>query len=84
LKVGDWTRAIEGLVQEKLIADTRDGAFIALAPGVGTEVVVRRLVEQGMPVFEIAHEEQTLEHFYLSLMKEERSESKKIGTLPAR
>jgi hypothetical protein len=30
---------------------------------------VRRLVEQGMPVFELAPEEETLEDFYLALMK---------------
>jgi hypothetical protein len=32
--------------------------------------VVRKLVELGLPVFEIAPEEETLESFYLRLMKE--------------
>jgi len=31
-----------------------------------------RLVERGMPVYEIAREEQTLESFYLSLMNGKR------------
>jgi len=39
---------------------------------VGADQVVRFLVGQGMAVFEIAPEEQTLETFYLSLMKESR------------
>ena len=34
-----------------------------------TDHIVRRLVEHGLAVFEIACEEQTLESFYLALMK---------------
>jgi hypothetical protein len=36
---------------------------------VATDQVVRLLVERGIPVFEIAPQEETLEDFYLALMK---------------
>jgi len=69
LCVSDFPQAVKTLRGEQLILDERDGQFIALAPEVGTDRVVRRLVEQGMAVFEIARHEQTLEDFYLGLMK---------------
>lgn len=69
LRVGDFSAAVKSLRAEQLIADHRDGQFITLAEGVGTDRVVRRLVEQGMPVFEIAAHEETLEEFYLELMR---------------
>jgi ABC-2 type transport system ATP-binding protein len=68
LKVGDFAAAVKELREAQLITDERDGQFIVLGPGVGADQVVRRLVEQGMPVYEIAPQEQTLETFYLSLM----------------
>ena len=46
---------------------------MALAPDVGTDRVVRRLVERGMAVYEIAHHEQTLEDFYLGLMRKDEN-----------
>jgi hypothetical protein len=39
-----------------------------LTKGAGTDQIVRLLVERGMPVYEIAPVEETLEDFYLSLM----------------
>ncbi len=36
--------------------------------GTGTDQIVRLLVERGLPVYEIAPVEETLEEFYLSLM----------------
>jgi ABC-2 type transport system ATP-binding protein len=45
--------------------------IIELAPGVAADAVVKRLVELGLRVFEIAPEEQTLERFYLSLMRDD-------------
>ena len=53
------------LREAQLITDERDGKLIALSPGVGTDQVVRLLVERGMPVYEIAPVEETLEDFYL-------------------
>ncbi|MBA4146516.1 MAG: ABC transporter ATP-binding protein [Verrucomicrobia bacterium] len=69
MKVGDFEAAVACLRGFKLIDDMRDGEFVTLANGIGTDQIVKRLVEQGMPVFEIARHEQTLEDFYLSLMK---------------
>jgi hypothetical protein len=46
--------------------------LIALKDGVGTDRVVKHLVEQGMAVFEIAPQEETLESFYLRLMGEKK------------
>lgn len=42
---------------------------VILAEKVGTDAVVRCLVEHDLPVFEIEQEEETLETFYLRLMK---------------
>jgi len=71
LRVDDFGRAVKALRSEKLVVDERDGQLVALAPGVGTDQVVRRLVEQGTAVYEVAREEQTLEDFYLELMRKD-------------
>jgi ABC-2 type transport system ATP-binding protein len=71
LKVGDFERAAQELRHAGLIVDLRDGQLIALAERAGSDQVVRLLVERGMPVYEIAPEEETLEGFYLDLMKEQ-------------
>jgi len=69
LRVDDFAKAALLLRQEKLVVEERDGKFIALAPNVGTDQVVRRLVEQGMAVYEIVRHQQTLEDFYLDLVR---------------
>jgi len=69
LRAGDFAAAVNSLRQAQLITDTRDAKAIALAPGIGTDRIVRHLVENNIPVFEIAPLEQTLEDFYLGLMK---------------
>src|SRR3989475_2867083 len=68
LKVGDFAGASKELRDAKLISEERDGQFVILAQGIGTDQIVRRLVERGMPVYEIARQEETLESFYLSLV----------------
>jgi ABC-2 type transport system ATP-binding protein len=73
LRVDDFGRAVTVLRGEKLVVDERDGRLIALSPGVGTDRVIRRLVEQGTAVYEVAREEQTLEDFYLELMRKDSS-----------
>ncbi len=78
LKVGDFAKAAMGLSQDKLITDTRNGSLIALADGVKTDAVVRRLVALDIPVFEIAQEEETLESFYLNLMQDSRNQAKAV------
>jgi ABC-2 type transport system ATP-binding protein len=72
LKVGDFAAAAAALRDKGLISDQRDGQFVTLSRGIGTDQIVRLLVERGMPVYEIAREEETLEQFYLSLMDNER------------
>jgi ABC-2 type transport system ATP-binding protein len=68
LKVGDFDAAVRDLRQVNLIHDARDGALVALADGIGTDRIVRHLVQSGMPVYEITKAEETLEQFYLRLM----------------
>lgn len=69
LRAGDFAQAVQLLQAENLITGSRDGQFISVAGGVGTDQIVRRLVERGIAVHEIAREEETLEGFYLALMK---------------
>ena len=72
LRAGDFARATQTLREASLICEARDGKLIALVPGVDTDQVVRHLVGQGIAVYEIACEEQTLEDFYLALMSQQR------------
>ncbi|MEO6036252.1 MAG: ABC transporter ATP-binding protein [Verrucomicrobiota bacterium] len=72
IRVGSFAEASRRLLEWKLIEEVREGQFITLAEGISTDQVVKRLVEDGMPLFEIAVVEQTLEDFYLSLMKGSR------------
>jgi ABC-2 type transport system ATP-binding protein len=76
LKVGDFAKATATLQTEKLITDTRNGSLVALADGVRTDALVRRLVALDIPVFEVAPEEETLESFYLNLMHDSRAAAK--------
>jgi ABC-2 type transport system ATP-binding protein len=69
LRVGDFQAAVSVLTERHLISATRDNGCVVLCPGIGPEVVVTCLVEQRIPVFEIASYERTLEDFYLSLMR---------------
>jgi ABC-2 type transport system ATP-binding protein len=69
LHVGDFERATKALLAAGLILEARDGRQITLQPGVTTDQVVRQVVAMDIPVFEIAPEAQTLEDFYLALMR---------------
>jgi ABC-2 type transport system ATP-binding protein len=72
LKVNDFAAASGCLRAAGLIHSERQGQFVAPSPGVGTDQLVRQLVESGFAVFEIAREEETLEQFYLGLMNEHK------------
>jgi ABC-2 type transport system ATP-binding protein len=72
LQVSDFPAAVRELKQSDLIMDERAGKLIALKTGVGTDQIVKLLVERGISVFEIAKETETLESFYLGLMNEQR------------
>lgn len=78
LKVGDFAKATVSLQSEKLITDTRNGALVALADGVKIDALIRRLVAQDIPVFEVAQEEETLESFYLNLMQDSRAKPQEL------
>jgi hypothetical protein len=49
------------------------GDCVELANDVDTPEVVKRLVELGIPVFEVTPTRQTLEEFYLELMNAGRA-----------
>lgn len=70
LRVDDFQQAHKALLAAGMILGAKNGELIELASGVGTEQIVRRLVELGMAVYEITCLEPTLEDFYLALMKE--------------
>lgn len=69
LRAGNFQQAAAILLQEKLIEQARDEKFILPAGGIGADQIVERLVAGGQRVFEIAPQEESLEDFYLSLMK---------------
>lgn len=69
LVTDDFSAASRRLQEAGLVTNAADDRLIELAEGVGSDRVVRFLVESGFPVHEIAREEQTLEAFYLSLMR---------------
>ncbi len=69
LKAGNFVEATQILRESNMIANEREGQFILPSPGVATNQIVERLVERKHAVFEIAPEEETLESFYLGLMK---------------
>lgn len=71
LRTSDFGTAVRELELAGLVKAAQGGEWIELAPGVGTDQVVRRLVELGRPVYEIAPAAETLEEFYLALMKED-------------
>jgi ABC-2 type transport system ATP-binding protein len=73
LRVNDFSLAAKILTATGLISGHRGGREIELIGNIETDIVVRKLVEQGVGVFEIAREAKTLESFYLSLMSETKS-----------
>jgi len=82
LRVGDFEVASKQLRQLGLIESSTESQSIALVDGVQTDRVVRELVNMGMPVYEVALEQETLEQFYLSLMSEHRAEAVAGGREP--
>ena len=70
LRVDDFSRATELLRGRNWVDGKCQEPLIALHAHVLTADVVRLLVEAGLSVFEIAPHEETLEEFYLELMKQ--------------
>jgi ABC-2 type transport system ATP-binding protein len=75
LRVNDFASAVSHLRRANLIADERDGQYVALAADWQTNHLVNRLVQQGIEVYEIAPQQQDLEEFYLSLVRNAKSPS---------
>lgn len=69
LKTPDFAAATALLRERGLISNADGGQFISLANGHSTADVTRTLVSAGMAVEGIWQHEQTLEHFYLDLVK---------------
>jgi len=73
LETSDFERAAALLRAAGLVKAVRDGRLIAPADGAGSDRIAKYLVENGLPVFELARHEETLETFYMSLMRRDRS-----------
>jgi ABC-2 type transport system ATP-binding protein len=70
LNVNDFERATQLLRAKGWLDGKVNEPLMALGTTVNTADVVRLLVESGLSVFEIARHEETLEEFYLTLMRE--------------
>ncbi|MCI0745423.1 MAG: ABC transporter ATP-binding protein [Verrucomicrobia subdivision 3 bacterium] len=75
LRVGDFASATKELLKSGLITSA-NGEVIELAPSVEIPALVRRVVELGIPVYEVGPVRQTLEDFYLRLSEQERQKQK--------
>jgi ABC-2 type transport system ATP-binding protein len=71
IKVDDFAAAVTELRAARLITEARDGQLIAPASGAGTDQMIRLLVQKNVALYEITRVEESLEDFYLSLMKEQ-------------
>ena len=69
LKTADFGRATRLLLERGLITATVEERFITLADGRTTAEVTQTLVAAGLPVAGIWQHEQTVEDFYLNLIK---------------
>jgi ABC-2 type transport system ATP-binding protein len=69
LRTPDFAAATALLRQRGIITGSVDGKYIALSEGRTTADAAKALVNADLPVDGIWHEEQTLEDFYLSLVK---------------
>jgi ABC-2 type transport system ATP-binding protein len=69
LKTPDFAAAARLLIEQGLIFSSAEGRYLLLADGHSTAEVTRALVSAGIPVEGIWQQEQTVEDFYLSLVK---------------
>ena len=69
LKTPDFARAVGVLKEQGIISDSSDGKYITLSDGHGVPEAVRKLVNANIPVEGIWLHEQTLEDFYMALIK---------------
>jgi ABC-2 type transport system ATP-binding protein len=69
LETSDFPAAVRELNAAGMLAGHSENRWIMPRDGVGTDVIVRLLVDRGLPVYEIAREQRTLEQFYLGLQR---------------
>jgi len=69
LRTPEFAAATRLLQEQGLISGSSEGRFLALNAGHSTAEITRVLVSAGIPVEGIWQHEQTLEDFYLSLVK---------------
>ncbi len=69
LKTDDFARAAELLRARGLITATAEDRFVTLAEGRTTAEIAQALVATGLPVAGLWQQEQTVEDFYLNLIK---------------
>lgn len=69
LKTPDFSAATKVLLEHGLITSQQDGEFLTLKDGATTAEITRTLVHAGLEVQGIWQREQTLEDFYLDLVK---------------
>ena len=70
LRTPDFAKAAAVLSEHRIITGSADGKFIVLAEGRTTAEAVKALVNANIAVDGIWQHEQTLEEFYLALIKE--------------
>jgi ABC-2 type transport system ATP-binding protein len=69
LRTPDFTVATKLLLERGLITGSTEGKFISLAPERSTAEIAQMLVAAGIPLEGIWQHEQTVEDFYMSLVK---------------
>ena len=69
LKTPDFAQAVALLIECRIIADSYDDRFITLNEGRTAAEAVKALVQANIPVDGIWPKEQTLEDFYMTLIK---------------
>lgn len=75
LKTPDFVRATSLLRERGIISEIVDGKYIQLSEGIGTPEVARALVSANIPLEGLWPHEQTLEDFYLDLVKNASNKS---------
>lgn len=75
LEISEFERATAGLIAARLISTATPEQWVALGEEADASQVVRWLVQEGFAVHQVVRQEETLEQFYLRLMRHERQPS---------
>ena len=82
LKVDHFDKAVSYLRGKNLIGGSKGGHLILLPHGIGVDTVVQALAAHGHAIYEVAPEEESLESFYLRLIKDGRSAEEHPSNYP--